>query len=65
MDIYRVIDTNDNSVVKAGFAKRKAAKVIRDKKNGEKGTRYIVSRGEDHPRGSSNGITNNTGRRWL
>lgn len=65
MNTYQVIDTHDNSVVATGFerkeGKRKndrlAAKVKRDKLNGENGTRYIVGRGTDHPKGPSNGIS--------
>ena len=65
MDMYRVIDTNDHSVVKSGFNSRADAKKIRDTKNGEKSERYIVSRGEDHPRGSSNGINHTISKRWI
>lgn len=65
MDMYQVIDTHDNSVVATGFERkegkrkndRSAAKVKRDKLNGEDGTRYIVGRGTDHPKGPSNGIS--------
>lgn len=68
MNMYQVIDTHDNSVVATGFerkeGKRKndrlAAKVKRNKLNGEDGTRYIVARGTDHPKGPSNGTSTQT-----
>lgn len=71
-DIYRIIDTNTHEPVATGFATRELAKVKRDELNGSKpedgkpGGRYIVSRGEDHPHGSSNGISKQTpGKNWY
>lgn len=62
-DIYRIIDRHDGSVVEVGFAKREAAKPRRNELNEEAGRtdpnnpRYIISRGEDHPHGPSNGVS--------
>ena len=61
-DIYRIIDTTTHEPVASGFATREAAKPRRDELNGDhppkdgKPGRYIVSRGEDHPDGPTNGI---------
>ncbi len=60
--MYQVVDTKTHTAVATGFANRQAAKVVRDEKG--KG-RHIVSRGEKHPRGASNGITKNVSKRWL
>lgn len=65
---YQVIDTHDNSVVATGFVRKEgkrkndrlAAKVKRDKLNGDTPGRYIVGRGTDHPRGPSVGISTRT-----
>ena len=66
MNMYQVIDSHDNSVVATGFerkeGKRKndrgAAKVKRDKLNADTTAgRYTVGRGEDHPKGPSNGVS--------
>lgn len=64
-NMYQVIDTHDNSVMATGFERkeglrkndRSSAKVRRDKLNGEDGSRYIVGRGTDHPKGPSNGTS--------
>lgn len=77
--IYQIVDTRNHKVVETGFthkeAKRKgdkkAAKPVRDVLNAEvKGDRnpFIVSRGEDHPLGATNGISKKTigaKTRWL
>lgn len=65
-DIYRVIDTRTHEPVKSGFAKKQTAKKHRNKlmkdndlvmpKN-DGMSRFIVCRGEDHPAGSSNGVS--------
>jgi len=60
-NMYQVVDTHGHKVVAEGFANRESAKVERDTRNGDKPdgivmSRYIVSRGSDHPDGSSNGI---------
>jgi len=63
MDTYRIIDTNTREAVASGFATREEAKPRRDElcgdyppKDGKPG-RYIISRGEDHPHGPTNGIS--------
>ena len=67
-NMYQIVDTRNHKVVETGFthkeAKRKgdkkAAKPVRDALNAEvKGdnTPFIVSRGEDHPLGATNGIS--------
>ena len=64
---YQVVDTKDHSVVQEGFPSRSLAKDVRDMKNvaNNTATRFIVSRGSEHPRGSSNGINKVTSKRWL
>ena len=72
MNMYQVVDTaDDHKVVATGFthkeAKRKgdkkSAKVKRDELNATvknhdpDNPRYIVSRGDDHPHGPSNGVS--------
>lgn len=67
MNTYQIVDTRDHSVVATGFthkeAKRKgdkkAAKPVRDEMNAgvKNSDPFIVSRGEDHPHGPSNGIS--------
>ena len=66
-NMYQIVDTRNHTVVETGFerkeAKRKgdkkAAKPVRDVLNdGVKNSDpFIISRGEDHPRGPSNGIS--------
>ena len=64
MKMYQVIDTSgEHGISDKGFASRKAAKVIRDnlntKHNGatkdDAKPRFVVCRGEDHPRGPTDG----------
>ncbi len=62
--IYQVFDSKLNKVVDEGFASRSAAKTERDTLNGEDGTRFVVNRGADHPRGQSNGLAEQS-KRWL
>lgn len=64
-NMYQVVDTTTKTAVATGFAKRKDAKPVRDEKNGENGTRFIVSRGDDHPHGPSFGPVEQQSRRWL
>ena len=66
-NMYQIVDTRNHSVVATGFerkeAKRKgdkkAAKPARDEFNAgvKNSDPFIVSRGEDHPHGHSNGIS--------
>ncbi len=63
-DIYRIVDPHTRKAVEIGFANREEAKIRRDKLCGKDGLpkksrpgRYIVSRGEDHPHGPSDGRT--------
>lgn len=66
-EIYRVIDTSTRTMVeKGGFGDKMKAKKLRNKlnKEAESETRYIVSRGNDHPHGPSDGTSaNQIGRR--
>ncbi len=60
--MYKIYDTHKKVDVETGFAKREDAKPKRDelnegKPNGLKMARYIVSRDDDHPFGSSNGVS--------
>ena len=69
MNTYQVVKTSDKSVVAEGFASRKAAKIVRDKKNGgpanqEGPNDFIVSRGSDHPCGASFGFVSQS-KKWL
>lgn len=62
MNMYQVTDTHTHDAVAEGFAKREDAKGKRDELNGGKPNglvlaRFIISRGKDHPNGSSNGIS--------
>ena len=76
--IYQIVDTRNNKVVETGFthkeAKRKgdkkAAKPVRDALNAnvKNSDPFIVSRGEDHPLGATNGISKRTigaKTRWI
>ena len=64
-DIYRVVDTRTKKVVASGFSTKKEAKAIRNQRNEEANStqsddskpRFVVARGEDHPRGSTDGVT--------
>lgn len=66
MNMYQVVDSNDKTVVAEGFAKRKDAKPTRDEKNAaaNSDSRFIVSRGSDHPHGQSFGFVAQS-KRWL
>ncbi len=62
MNMYQVTNTHTQEAVAEGFATREDAKGKRDELNGSKPNGliqadYIVSRGSDHPNGSSNGIS--------
>ncbi len=64
-NIYQVVDTKARKVVAEGFKSREEAKVVRNANNEEtKGEaegngkpRFVVSRGTDHPRGPTDGVT--------
>ncbi len=66
-NMYQIVDTRNHTVVETGFERKepkrkgdkKAAKPARDTLNdGVKNSDpFIISRGEDHPRGPSNGIS--------
>ena len=62
MNMYQVTNTHTREAVAEGFATREAAKGKRDelnkgKPNGLIMADYIVSRGTDHPNGSSDGTS--------
>ncbi len=67
MNTYQVVDSRNHKVVATGFTHKearrkgdkKAAKPVRDELNaGVKGhDPFIVSRGDDHPYGETNGIS--------
>ena len=69
-NLYRVVDTKTRKVIQEGFASKLEAKVVRNKHNGESNStaeggampRYVVSRGTDHPNGSTDGIDHSTRR---
>lgn len=62
--MYHVVDTTTHVPVSwQSYPSRQEAKVERDHLNGEDGTRYIVSRGPNHPRGTTFGV-DNTRREW-
>lgn len=64
-NMYQVVDTHDKTVVADGFAKRKDAKPVRNAKNKEvdSETRFVVSRGSDHPLGETRGPVPQT-KKW-
>lgn len=62
--MYQVIDTSDSSrISEEGFARRQDAKMLRNRLNakhdghaeGSAKPRFVVCRGEDHPRGPTDG----------
>ncbi|KKL54539.1 hypothetical protein LCGC14_2264380 [marine sediment metagenome] len=63
--MYQVADTTvgENGISEEGFATREAAKKLRDTLNTKHGCdvekddkpRFVVCRGEDHPRGTTDG----------
>lgn len=62
--MYQVIDTSDaDRISEEGFARRQDAKVLRNRlntkhdgtTNGDGKPRFVVCRGEDHPRGPTDG----------
>ena len=72
-NLYRVVDTKTKKVVQEGFAKKEEAKVVRNQlneeskdkaKDGQK-PRYVVSRGEDHPHGPSDGFDHKSKKKFF
>ena len=63
-NLYRVVDTKTKKVIEEGFTSREDAKVVRNKHNEEAGDktegdgqpRFVISRGKDHPNGSTDGF---------
>lgn len=72
-NMYRIADTKTKKVVQDGFAKKSEAKEVRNQLNGEadgkaKGDaspRYVISRSVDHPYGETDGIGQNSRKKFF
>lgn len=72
--MYQVIDTSGNLGISAeGFATREDAKGVRNNLNtkhnsaakGDAKPRFVICRGEDHPRGTTDGNDHTLRSKWL
>ena len=71
-NMYQIVDTKTRKVEKTGFATREEAKPDRNKLNDDTDghvdtgqmSRFVVSRGTDHPLGESNTFVKHTKKRY-
>ena len=54
-DTYRVLRRSNDEVVESGFANREGARKLRNYHTEKSGSNYVICRGEDHPKGSTDG----------
>ncbi len=72
-NLYQIVDTKTRKVEKTGFATREEAKPERNKLNADADghvttgqmSRFVVSRGTDHPLGESNTFVKHVKKGYL